>query len=641
MRPIPFPRILALLALLVAARPLAAQTVQGERVDAARRPLGGAMVVLLDTEGKVRGRVLTDAAGRFTLRAPGAGSYRLRAERIGFQATESPALALAAGETRSYRMEGTARAVTLEAVTAGARRRCEVRPEEGTATAAVWNEARKALDAAAYLQERQSLRFRVDQYTRDLTVSDLRVLAEDRKASTSVGPHPFRSLPAEQLGRDGYVQTTPQGTFYHAPDAQALLSDAFLDGHCFRMVPGEGENAARVGIAFQPVGGRRLPDVAGVLWVDRATRELSHMEYRYENLEPGAGSDKLGGRVEFGRSPGGGWIVQRWWVRVPAMSVDQSVRATGMTSGLAVERRARLTGIREQGGEVSAVFAADGRPLERAPVRLALTGRVADHTGAPLAGAHVFISGTSHEAVADSAGEFVIAGLPAGEYTVSFAHPRLEALEVIPPQQRVAVAADGSPPAPVLLASAAPGPRRAAPRTDTLRVARADTTEEPVIVEGVTARATRGFGGFYDRVAGRGVTSGHFLTRGRIDELRMRAVTDLLATVPSLTVSNGKVYLRSMIAGTDNMSIVGVTANTSRRRANPESGDPMPVTPGCFPTVYVDGQRFGVQGEFSLDYIKAQQVEGIEVYARDALAPPQYRHRGNECGVILIWTRTR
>jgi hypothetical protein len=639
MRPIPLPRTLALLALLLAAPPLAAQTVQGELVDAARRPLGGAMVVLLDAEGKVRGRVLTDLSGRFTLRAPGAGSYRLRAERIGFQATESPALALAAGETRSYRMEGTTRAVTLEAVTAGARRRCEVRPEEGTATAAVWNEARKALDAAAYLQERQSLRFRVDQYTRDLTVSDLRVLAEDRKASTSVGPHPFRSLPAEQLGRDGYVQTTPQGTFYHAPDAQALLSDAFLDGHCFRMVPGEGENAARVGIAFQPVGGRRLPDVAGVLWVDRATRELSHIEYRYANLDTGAGSEKLGGRVEFGRSPGGGWIVQRWWVRMPAMSVDQSMRAVG-NSDMAVERRARLTGIREQGGEVSGVFGADGTPLERAPVRLAVTGRVADHTGAPLAGAQVFISGTSHEAVADSLGEFVIPGLPAGEYTVSFTHPRLEALEVIPPQQRVAVVADGPPPAALLLASAAPGARRVPPRTDTLRVARADTAEEPVILEGVTARATRGFGGFYDRVAGRGVTSGHFLTRSRIDQLRMRAVTDLLATVPSLTVSNGKVYLRSLIAGTDNMSIVGVTP-ASRSRVNRDSDMPLPVTPGCFPTVYVDGQRFGVQGEFSLDYIKAQQVEGIEVYARDALAPPQFRHRGNECGVILIWTRNR
>ena len=639
MRPILLPRTLALLALLLAAPPLAAQTVQGELVDAARRPLGGAMVVLLDAEGKVRGRVLTDLSGRFTLRAPGAGSYRLRAERIGFQATESPALALAAGETRSYRMEGTTRAVTLEAVTAGARRRCEVRPEEGTATAAVWNEARKALDAAAYLQERQSLRFRVDQYTRDLTVSDLRVLAEDRKASTSVGPHPFRSLPAEQLGRDGYVQTTPQGTFYHAPDAQALLSDAFLDGHCFRMVPGEGENAARVGIAFQPVGGRRLPDVAGVLWVDRATRELSHIEYRYANLDTGAGSEKLGGRVEFGRSPGGGWIVQRWWVRMPAMSVDQSMRAVG-NSDMAVERRARLTGIREQGGEVSGVFGADGTPLERAPVRLAVTGRVADHTGAPLAGAQVFISGTSHEAVADSLGEFVIPGLPAGEYTVSFTHPRLEALEVIPPQQRVAVVADGPPPAALLLASAAPGARRVPPRTDTLRVARADTAEEPVILEGVTARATRGFGGFYDRVAGRGVTSGHFLTRSRIDQLRMRAVTDLLATVPSLTVSNGKVYLRSLIAGTDNMSIVGVTP-ASRSRVNRDSDMPLPVTPGCFPTVYVDGQRFGVQGEFSLDYIKAQQVEGIEVYARDALAPPQFRHRGNECGVILIWTRNR
>ncbi|HEX8211875.1 MAG TPA: carboxypeptidase-like regulatory domain-containing protein [Longimicrobium sp.] len=626
MRPIPFPRILALLALLVAARPLAAQTVQGELVDAAGKPLPGAMVVLLDAAGKSLGRVLTDESGRFVLRAPSAGSYRLRAERIGYGGTESPPLQLAEGEARSYRLEGGGRAVVLDAVVAqGGRRRCEVRPGEGTAAAAVWNEVRKALDAAAYLQERRALRFRTDEYTRDLEPGSLRVTAEQRKTGSTVGAHPFRSLSAEELSRGGYVQTSEAGTFYHAPDAQSLLSDAFLDGHCFHVQQGTGEAAGLVGLAFEPVGGQRLPDVAGVLWVEPSTRELLRLEYRYTNLDVTVPTEQLGGRVDFDRSPGGGWIVRRWWVRMPALAVDQQVRSAQSSSGVEVSRRARLVGIREVGGEVTAVLGADGAPLRAEPRRGALAGRVADHEGAPLPGARVFLSGTSFEAVADSAGSFRIEGVPAGEYTVSFTHPRLETLGTIPPQQRVTLADGGPPPADVALATPAPPPAvaAAAPR-------RPANGETPVALPGVTARAAYSHGGFYQRARG---SVGTFITRADIARRHATETTELLRSVPALEVTPEGVRLRGRAQQlvTDPGTMKAVLAAPSQE----SGGDPTSM-PDCLPGIVIDGQPH--DPAINLNFIPPGEIEGIEVYGRDALAPLQFRQR-NSCGLIIVWTR--
>ena len=36
-----------------------------------------------------------------------------------------------------------------------------------------------------------------------------------------------------------------------------------------------------------------------------------------------------------------------------------------------------------------------------------------------------------------------------------------------------------------------------------------------------------------------------------------------------------------------------------------------------------------------------REVEGVEVYRRVAMAPPQFRRTGDYCGVILIWKREK
>lgn len=53
---------------------------------------------------------------------------------------------------------------------------------------------------------------------------------------------------------------------FYAPDAEVLLSDAFLDSHCFSLREATVQGEARLGLTFEPVPGRTIPEVRGVLW---------------------------------------------------------------------------------------------------------------------------------------------------------------------------------------------------------------------------------------------------------------------------------------------------------------------------------------------------------------------------------------
>ena len=58
---------------------------------------------------------------------------------------------------------------------------------------------------------------------------------------------PFESLPADSLVHYGFVQSDGRDQMYYAPDAGVLLSDPFLDTHCFRLASGR---EGLVGLAF-------------------------------------------------------------------------------------------------------------------------------------------------------------------------------------------------------------------------------------------------------------------------------------------------------------------------------------------------------------------------------------------------------
>lgn len=130
---------------------------------------------------------------------------------------------------------------------------------------------------------------------------------------------PYESRPADELVSEGFVQGDGNADVFFAPDAAVLLSDAFLDTHCFHLAEGSG-TAGRIGLSFRPTGDRSVPDITGTMWVDLTTSELRWVEFTYQHLEPERTSPEVGGRVDFERMPNGKWMVSEWWIRMPLMA---------------------------------------------------------------------------------------------------------------------------------------------------------------------------------------------------------------------------------------------------------------------------------------------------------------------------------
>ena len=192
--------------LMALASHAAAQTVRGvvaEDGTGTRR--AGAMVVLFDFDGEAVDRVLSDAGGGFTMRADHPGRYHVRVDRIGYASlTTDPFDVPVRGTFR--RIDVPIRPIRLRGLDVSGSRRCKVRPEEGRVTARVWEEARKALEAAAWTQSTGIYRYTLRHFVRDLDRSGERILDENRafkRGSTNV---PFVSVPVEGLIADGFVQ---------------------------------------------------------------------------------------------------------------------------------------------------------------------------------------------------------------------------------------------------------------------------------------------------------------------------------------------------------------------------------------------------------------------------------------------------
>ncbi|MDB4950414.1 MAG: hypothetical protein JWM27_3063 [Gemmatimonadetes bacterium] len=415
----------------LSASALAAQTVHGTLADAATGVgVRGATVVLVDAQGRSAVAAVTGARGAFVLRATAAGRYSLRAERVGFVATLSPAFALAAGETVERTLAADPRRVMLEAISVTSRARCRVRPGAGEAAAAVWEEARKALNGARTAADQRLLRYGLRRYRRVLDPKTLTVTAEETRTIEGWSGNPFVAADPARLAEKGFMVADGDSLLYFAPDAGVLLSDAFLDTHCFRVQTAASEHPGWIGLAFEPVRDGGRADVAGVLWVDRASAELRSIDYRYTSLPAGRRAEEVaGGAIELRRLPAGSWIVSRWHIRMPRMSVS----ALRPDPSLPLNPRPiTVAALVEEGGEIAEVADESGRTLasERGAT---LSGTVYDSTASkPLAGARVSLDGTPYAAAADSGGAFVLAGVPDGAYTLSFWSARLDSMGFVP-----------------------------------------------------------------------------------------------------------------------------------------------------------------------------------------------------------------
>ena len=635
--------LLSLAPALLAPARAAAQTVRGQVVGSgAEGAIAGARVLLLDNAGRRVAAAVTGPDGAYRLVAPTGGSYLLRVERIGFAAT-SARVELRDGGVIERRLVSGTRPVMLAGVTAlsGRASRCQVRPDSGQQTATLWEEARKALDLANRTRAERLYLYRLRNVVRDLGGPGMQVRSERVAETSGASAQPFFSAPLAELAANGFIQQVGDSLRYYAPGAEVLLSDAFLDTHCFRLAAAA-DSPGVVGLAFEPVRGRRTIDVRGVLWLDRATAQLRWLDYAYTDPPLPGPEGVPGGRIEFKRLPNAAWIVSRWLVRMP-----YEERHTARDP--ADPAPPPTLAVREKLAEVVDVVTRGGEHVDMAPPAYAtLEGVVFDSTrGAPVYGARVFLSGTNHAAVTDSAGRFVLGELRPGTYTLSFASARIDTLGYVPPPQQVTLAANAVERRELTVpAGAGAAAAEAAALASAVRAAEspgAAVPLRPVNAVGIVRSRTLEASGFYAR-RHRGM--GVFLTDSAFN--RNTPLENVLRTIPGVRVIRlATNSLGSSIVG-DRDRPVGTGTRSETRVVSARSGvSPSVSQTGnnsvryCYIPVYVDGVEAvrgdEIQGN-DLGQVKLERVIGVEVYRSASEAPVEFGGINNPCGVILVWT---
>jgi hypothetical protein len=140
---------------------------------------------------------------------------------------------------------------------------------------------------------------------------------------------------------------------------------------------------------------------------------------------------------------------------------------------------------------------------------------------------------------------------------------------------------------------------------------------EPLIVTARTVDLGK-MAGFNDRL--RNNNFGRFITRTDIDRRGAMRTTDLLRSVPGVTITPIRVRGR---------------ATTERYLVTMRGGGART----CEPAFYIDGVRVRQAADATIDDVLApDMLEGVEVYSSSAGAPAQYSDPAS-CGVVLFWTR--
>jgi hypothetical protein len=223
---------------------------------------------------------------------------------------------------------------------------CEVHPETAAPTADLWASARATLTSSTAADSNPPLLL-IQKWRRTLTPS-LRLLWERRDTSRIVTRQPFGVKPPSNLERVGYIQRMFQTVIFYGPDPDEILTERFLRQHCFGRVEGSGANEGLAGLTFDPLPTQEKPDVTGILWVDPRRSALRYVEYTWTNTPGWLGTGGAMGRTDFVELAGGGWVTQRWHMRIPKF-------ASGSIS--------EFDGYTEEGGELLAV----GLPPRRKP----------------------------------------------------------------------------------------------------------------------------------------------------------------------------------------------------------------------------------------------------------------------------------
>ncbi len=587
------------LVLLITA-PASAQTVRVQAIESeTQRPVVGAIVVLVDSAGRPGTRGLTNEGGRVVLTAPHPGTFRLRADRIGHSGILTDPFPVGDSAISITVIMPASRTVLPEVTVAGATP-CD-RRASGASTAELWNEIRKSLTASEITTESESVVLAVTRFRRYRTRAGV-IRADSIVGRFTTRNAPFVSGDPGQLHRDGFIQERGGGFQFFAPDARLVLSDEFLEAHCFRVATADPEQPGFVGLAFEPVPGRRLPDVRGTLWVDRRSAALRHLDFEYLNAPEAIQWDGIGGRIEFQRLANGLSVATEWFIR----TADRvRVEPRGF-------RRLRqgvdsVAGYVDEGGSAQPLGSGESlvddqaaRTAESTVASGELLLRVVSAAGKPVERATVTVPGIDSTFATDPAGLLRLGELPEGPVVL-----RVVAIGYAPRGLGFQISLD----------------RRFLDTTLVLKpVAQ---TLAPLEVTGRTTPVVAKLEEFERR---RQAGFGTFVTRAVLAKWEAHPLSVALRTVQGV---------RLVPRTTDCGGGFGAASLRSGRYA------PCLMGPGCPMAIYVDGARMydGDGPVPNLDDFLTDRVEAVEIYRGPSETPAELNTTGALCGAVMIWTR--
>lgn len=395
---------------------LGAQVLEVRAFDqGTRNPSASAIISLLDSTGAILTRGLTDQLGRVVLQVPRSGEYRVQGDRIGYTTTVSDPIRLQVpGPPFVLRLAlGVTRVSLPDVVVRGNQVACGVDGVAGAGLAEAWSEARKTLTVTTLTTDLVRPTIEIRTFERELDLKDRVTSERTIQVRQTTGP-PFATVEPRKLWVEGFAEPAGDDIVYYAPDANLLLTEEFLRYHCFRLVRGSREHRGLLGLGFEPLPDRDVPDVKGTLWIDPKEGALRELAYDYVNLERDFGQAAASGMLSFAGVPGVGWIVERWHIRSPRFRA-QHLRGIDGSGG---RSRMDIAGYFETGGEA--------RVLERVVGPAVLAGVVWDSLeGGPLVGARVALSGGTPSTLTDDEGRYRLEIMQDGDVTFGADHPRL------------------------------------------------------------------------------------------------------------------------------------------------------------------------------------------------------------------------
>ena len=416
----------SLLALFLASQ----ATAQGVRVrvadDQSNAPAAGALVSL-KRAGRVVIERLADGDGLRLLAASADTGYSVEVRRVGFALFVSHAFAISPADTQPLELRVPSTRVPPLSSAAEPRRtrggvtRAECRSgEAGRANAGeLWEQIRTALVSSEIVRVEALEPLAIRRFERTIG-RDGGVRDESQVSGSPLGTRLFRVVPPAELSRTGFAVPDSFGQIaFRAPDAAVLLSPEFAGDHCFGVVSGVGPTSGMLGLRFEPVPGRRVADIGGVLWADAETTQLRFAEFTYR-LPPPAEAGGTGGRILFEQLASAHWIAREWVVRTPVLT-----------------QRGQLLGYREEGGDALGVsprmlFVMDSIADSR-KVPGVITGVVIDSlTGLGFPGATVWLDSAGRSSRTDAKGVYFLRAIPPGVHTVHFSHPMLDSIGIRP-----------------------------------------------------------------------------------------------------------------------------------------------------------------------------------------------------------------